>query len=179
MQWPQTVKDLLERIVAVPPVTGQTAEGPLNALSSSLARLDSELREQIQAVTAAQVSALIEKLKADGPVGPADLEVIRLWMVGDAEYYVQMEKDLPAWLTELDRLIGVLRQLRAEAMTPATMGRMQATIRDALRVTSDIVFYRQQEERVRTFQTTTKSLSREDKRTLAGILAQKFGSELI
>jgi len=88
-----------------------------------------------------------------------------------------MENDLPAWVTELDRLVGVLRELRAEAMTLSTMSRMEATIRDALRVSSDIVFYRQQEERIRSFQNTTKSLTREDKRTLARILAQKLSSE--
>ena len=97
--------------------------------------------------------------------------------MGDAEYYVKMENDLPAWVTELDRLVGVLRELRAEAMTLSTMSRMEATIRDALRVSSDIVFYRQQEERIRSFQNATKSLTREDKRTLARILAQKLSSE--
>jgi len=88
-----------------------------------------------------------------------------------------MENDLPAWVTELDRLVGVLRELRAEAMTLSTMSRMEATIRDALRVSSDIVFYRQQEEPIRSFQNATKSLTREDKRTLARILAQKLRSE--
>lgn len=90
-----------------------------------------------------------------------------------------MENDFPAWMTELDRLIGVLRQLRTEEMTLATMNRMKATIRDALRVLSDIVFYRKQEERISSFQNATKSMNREDKRTLAHILAQRLGSEQI
>ena len=64
-------------------------------------------------------------------------------------------------------------------MTTSTMSRMEATIRDALRVASDIVFYRQQEERLGSFQNATKSLTREDKRTLAGILAQKLSSERV
>jgi len=179
MQWPQRVKDQLEQIVASRPLDLKTDEGRLNPLSAALARLDNELREQIQAATAAQVARLIDTLQADGPVGPADLDLVRLWLVGDAEYYVKMENDLPAWVTELDRLVGVLRELRAEAMTLSTMSRMEATIRDALRVSSDIVFYRQQEERIRSFQNATKSLTREDKQTLARILAQKLSSEQV
>jgi hypothetical protein len=179
MQWPQSVKDQLEQIVAFRPLDPKTDEGRLNALSAALASLDNELREQIQAATAAQVTLLIDILQADGPVGPAEFELIRLWLVGDAEYYVKMENDFPAWVTELDRQIGVLRDLRTEAMTTSTMSRMEATIRDALRVSSDIVFYRQQEERLRSFQNATKSLTREDKRTLAGILAQKLSSERV
>ena len=90
-----------------------------------------------------------------------------------------MENDFPAWVTELGRLLGVLRELRTEAMTLSAMSRMEATIRDALRVSGDIVFYRQQEERIRSFQNVTKSLTREDKRTLADILAQKLSSEQV
>lgn len=179
MQWSQAVKQELEQIVAIQPLNLKTDEGSLNALSAALASLDDELREQIQAVTATQVTPLIDKLRADGPIGPADLELIRLWLIGDAEYYVQMEKNFPAWVSELDRLIGVLRQLREESMTPSSMSRMEATVRDALRVASDIAFYRQQEERIRSFQNATKSLSREDKQALAEILKQKLHSELV
>ena len=74
MQWPQSVKDQLEHVVAMRPLDLKTDEGSLNALSAALARLDNELREQIQAATAAQVTVLIDSLKADGPVGPAELE---------------------------------------------------------------------------------------------------------
>jgi hypothetical protein len=123
MQWPQRVKDQLEQVVAIRPLDLKTDEGTLNALSAALARLDNELREQIQAATAAQVTLLIDSLKADGPVGPAELELVRLWLVGDAEYYVKMENDFPAWVTELGRLLGVLRELHAETMTLSTMSR--------------------------------------------------------
>lgn len=57
------------------------------------------------------------------------------------------------------------------------MSRMEATVRDALRVISDITFYRQQEERIRSFNNAVKQLSRDDKRTLARLLEQKLGSE--
>jgi hypothetical protein len=143
MQWPRVVTDQLDRVIAAQPVDPNIDEGRLNALSGTLATLDIELREQIQAATAAQVAPLITALQADGPVEPADLELIRLWLVGDAEYYLKMENDFPAWVSELNRLIGVLRDLRAEAVTPTTMARVEATVRDALRVSADIVFYRQ------------------------------------
>ena len=177
MQWPQAVTDLLDRITSTPSVDAKSDEGRLNALSGALAGLNQELREQIQAATAAQVTPLISLLEADGAIGAKELELIRLWLVGDAEYYVKTENDFSAWVAELDRLLGVLRQLRSEAVTPTTMARMEATVRDALRVASDIAFYRQQEERVHSFQNATNQLNRDDKQTLARLLARKLSSE--
>ena len=177
MQWPKAVTVLLDRITATPSVDANRDEGGLTVLSGALARLNHELREQIQATTAAQVTPLISRLEADGPIGPKDLELIRLWVVGDAEYYVKTENDLSAWVAELDRLLGVLRQLRSEVATPTTMARMEATVSDALRVANDIIFYRQQEERVRSFENATHQLNRDDKQTLARLLARKLSSE--
>jgi hypothetical protein len=176
MQWPRTVTDQLDRVIAAHPLDPSIDEGRLNALSGTLASLDTELREQIQAATAAQVAPLITALQADGPVEPDDLDLIQLWLVGDAEYYLKMENDFPAWIAELNRLIGVLRDLRSEAVTPTTMSRVEATVRDALRVSADIVFYRQQEERVRSFHNAAMDLTRDDKRILAGLLAEKLQS---
>lgn len=56
MQWPPAVTALLDQITATPPADADTDEGRLNALSSALARLSDELREQIQAATAAQIT---------------------------------------------------------------------------------------------------------------------------
>jgi hypothetical protein len=178
MPWPQPVTALLDRISATPPIDVNTDEARLNALSSALSRLSDELREQIQAATASQVTPLISLLKADGPIEAKELELIRLWLVGDAEYYVKTENDFPAWIAELDRLLGVLRQLRSETATPTTMARMEATVRDAQRVASDIAFFQQQEERVRSFQRATTQLTWEDKQALAELLARKLGSEV-
>lgn len=116
-------------------------------------------------------------MKADGPIEAKELELIRLWLVGDAEYYVKTENDFPQWLAELDRLLGVLRQLRSEAATPPTMARMEATVQDARRVAGDIAFFQAQQERIRSFQTATTQLNREDKQTLAHLLERKLGSE--
>jgi hypothetical protein len=176
MQWPQAVTELLDRITSGPSVD-TSDEGRVNALSGALATLSDELREQMQAATAKQVAPLLTTLRADGPIGPPELELIRLWLVGDAEYYVRAENDFPGWVAELDRLIGVLRQLRSEAVTPQAMARMEATVRDALRVASDIAFFRQQEERIRSFQKDIKQLTREDKQILAGLLERKLKSE--
>jgi hypothetical protein len=70
MQWPQELKDQLEQIAAIQPLNLKADKGRLNALSGSLARLDHELREKIQAATVTQVPPLIDKLQADGRFRP-------------------------------------------------------------------------------------------------------------
>jgi hypothetical protein len=173
--WPP---GLTERLDAV---AGQTFderadEGRLNAISAALAQLDNELREQIQAITAKQVGPLITALEADAPLAPAELELIRLWVIGDADYYVKMENNLPVWTAELKRLLNALQQMRTENPSPPLMARMEATVRDALRMAGDITFFREQEERVRQFEAAIQKLGREDKRALAQLLAHKMRS---
>jgi hypothetical protein len=176
MAWPQAVTDLLDRINATPSAGQKADEGRLNALSGALSTLSTELRERLQASTAEEVNRLISALEDDGPVGPREIELLRLWLVGDAESYVKAENDVSAWQTELDRLLGVLRQLRGEPMTTASMARMEAAVRDALRVTSDLAFFREQEDRVRSFEAATRQLTKEDKKMLAHLLTRKMGS---
>jgi hypothetical protein len=179
MQWPAVVGDQLNRIVAAQPITPDTDTRRLDALSATLATLGHDLRERMQAVTAAQVTPLIRLLEADGPVESPDLEFIRLWLVGDAEYYLEITNDYPARVAELNRLMTELRRLESGPVTPSTAARMGAVVQDALRVTSDIAFYRQQEERVRSIQTATLRLTWKDKVALARLLAQKLSSDLM
>jgi len=158
-------------------VDSDVDEGKLNQISSLLANLDDNLREAGQGQTAAAMEAIIRYLHEDGEVSREDLALIRLWMVSDAEFYIQMENDFHNWIIELNRIFSHISSLRENQLTPETMGKISGSIRDGLRVIADVIYFRQQEQRIERFERATRRLYSEDKLHLARILSQKLLSD--
>ena len=158
-------------------VDENTEEGFYNKITTSLVALEDLLREQSQAETSQSISNIINKLKSDEDITDADLMLVRLWLVGDAAFYVQMENDYHGWLHELNRLFEVIEKLNGEELSLERMFKLSGTARDAIRVMGDIVFFKEQQERVNRFDNTSKDLNSENKLTVAKILKQKLASD--
>lgn len=151
-------------------------EGRLHQISQELAKLDDDLREGIQHETADKMAYVIQKLDNDDEITPDELALIRLWMVSDAEFYVQLENDFRDWIMEVNRLFGHINTLNQGDINEKTMGEISGSIRDALRVIADIVYFRQEEHRIRRFERATATLNSEDKLHLSRLLRQKWRS---
>ena len=160
-------------------VDEQTGEGYFNKTTAPLISLEDHLREQIQAETSQQISAIINKLVSDDTVADPDLELIKLWIVGDAAAYIQMENDFKGWLQEFNRLVGEIEQLKAKELSLENMFKLSGVARDAVRVAGDIIFFKQQQERVEKFENAAKDLNSDGKVVLANILKQKLESDQI
>ena len=173
----QIVEKLNEIISQKQTVDENTEEGYFNKVTAPLVSLGDYLREQMQAETSEKISMIINKLKSDGEVTESDLMFIRLWIVGDAASYVQMENDYQKWLEELNRLFGVIEELKLQDLSLENMYKLQGTARDAIRVIGDIVFFKQQQERINKFENASKNLTSANKLALAKILKQKLESE--
>jgi hypothetical protein len=158
-------------------VDNNTEEGHFNEVTGKLASLEEYLREKMQAETSNKITTIINKLKSDGEITDSDLMLIRLWIVGDAASYVQMENDYQKWLEELNRLFGVIEELKLQDLSLENMYKLQGTARDAIRVIGDIVFFKQQQERINKFENASKNLNSGNKLVLAKILKQKLESE--
>ena len=57
------------------------------------------------------------------------------------------------------------------------MGKISGTARDAVRVIGDIIYYKQQEERITNFENASKDLDSDNKLIIADILRQKLASD--
>jgi len=158
-------------------VDESTEEGFYNKITASLIALEDLLREQSQAETSQSISDIINKLKSNKDITDTDLMLVRLWLVGDAAFYVQMENDYQGWLQELNRLFGVIEKLKGEELSLENMFKLSGTARDAIRVMGDIVFFKEQQERVNRFDNASKNLNSENKLTVAKILQQKLSSD--
>lgn len=153
-----------------------TQRGDLNKITAPLVALEDQLREQIQFDTSSQIETLIQKLKTDSEIDDTDLELIRLWIVGDAQGYVEMENNYKEWLSELNRLFSVIEGMKAEKLTLKNMYNLSGTVRDAVRVIGDIVFFKQQQDRLEKFENVSKNLNSKNKKILADILQRKLES---
>lgn len=173
----QIVEKLNEIISQKQTVDENTEEGYFNKVTAPLVSLGDYLREQMQAETSEKISMIINKLKSEGEVTESDLMFIRLWIVGDAASYVQMENDYQKWLEEFNRLFSVIEELKGQDLSLENIYKLQGTARDAIRVIGDIVFFKQQEERINKFENASKNLTSANKLALAKILKQKLESE--
>lgn len=158
-------------------VDENTEEGYFNKVTAPLVSLGDYLREQMQVETSEKISMIINKLESDEEIPESDLMLIRLWIVGDAASYVQIENDYQKWLEELNRLFGVIEELKLQDLSLENMYKLQGTARDAIRVIGDIVFFKQQQERITKFENASNNLNSENKLVLARILKQKLESE--
>ena len=159
------------------PFNKDTEQGVFNKITAPLVALENDLRELMQSETSEEISAIIGKLETNATITDADMELIRLWVVGDAKSYVQMENDYLDWLDELNRLFLVLRDLQDKQLTIENMGKISGTARDAIRVLGDIIYFKQQEERITNFENASKDLDSDNKFIIADILKQKLASD--
>lgn len=159
------------------PFNKDTEQGVFNKITAPLVALENDLRELMQSETSEEISAIIGKLESNATITDADMELIRLWVVGDAKSYVQMENDSLGWLDELNRLFLVLKDLQDKQLTLENMGKISGTTRDAIRVIGDIIYFKQQEERIANFENASKDLDSDNKLIIANILKQKLASD--
>ena len=167
------------------PFNKDTEQGVFNKITAPLVALEDDLRELMQSETSEEISAIIGKLETNATITDADMELIRHWVVGDAKSYVKMENDYLGWLDELNRLFLVLKDLQFlfvknlqdKKLTLENMGKISGTARDAVRVIGDIIYYKQQEERITNFENASKDLDSDNKLIIADILRQKLASD--
>jgi hypothetical protein len=153
------------------------SEGVLNAVSARLVSLEGHLREEIQSDTSNKITEIIAKLYDDKPISESEIQLIRIWILSDAEFYTQMENDYPGWLQELTRLLSVLGQLRGQTLSLEVMAKISGTARDAIRVIGDITFFMTQKERINRYESASRDLTSNNKVILADILTRKLNSE--
>jgi len=111
---------------ARPNLSADAGEHHFQHLSAVLNQLQQRVREQIQAATQTEIAGVIATLDAGTDPTPAQLDLIRLWMVGDAEHYVRLEGDYRTWVAELDRLVGEMTRAQAAVLTVTDLSKLMA-----------------------------------------------------
>jgi hypothetical protein len=113
------------------------------------------------------------KLKNKQALSARDVEVMKLWIVGDSEYYLKMENSYNDWLMEIQRLMTDLSRLDIDTSDINACASARALLLDAIRVMGDVGFYLQQKERMASFSESTKEIDDAEREILINILQGK------
>lgn len=145
-------------------------------LSSTLDELEGGLREHMQAMTKDQITQVINSLETGQELSSSDIELIKLWLVGDAEYYLKLENNYNGWLAELKRLIGEYEKIDAGNLDIKQASKLRAEALDGVRVLGDIVFFLKQQERVKNFESSVEEIEPQERKFIIDILRGKIRS---
>lgn len=142
-------------------------------LCSVIQDLQEELREHIQDITKGEMGIVIDKLRSNQPLTHHEIDFIKLWIVGDAEHYVEAENNFQDWLDEAKRLLQDVKASNANDLDFLAAARLQAKLKDVSRTLNDVVFYLTEKERLAKFEQSTKEIDPEEREHLIKILQGK------
>lgn len=147
-------------------------------LQGSVGELESMTREASQALVKDKCRPILTKLEGDVPLSEDELRIVRLLLVGDADYYLESEDNLDQWRDDVVRVTGEIEQLQSSDLSEVdNLMRLQALCRDAMRVLPDMAYYFRQQERVRNFENTSSGpISIETKRVVADLIRSMLDS---
>jgi hypothetical protein len=155
---------------------GNSAED-YSGISAKLVQSRDRARELLQDLTAQQIKPLIGKLENNQPLTLEEKDLIRLWVVGDAESYAKMEDDYQEWRQEFQRLSQVVAAQEGKKPSLPELLTTYGVLVDAVRVAADIQFFLENKERVQRFEKAVQNLEAADARLLADLLKAKLASE--
>ncbi|MBU0468412.1 MAG: hypothetical protein KKD07_03270 [Candidatus Omnitrophica bacterium] len=145
-------------------------------LSSALDELEGGLREYMQVTTKDQITQIIDRLEAGHVLSSEDVELIKIWLVGDADYYLKMENNYNDWLLELKRLIGEYEKIDEENLDITQASKLRAEALDGIRVLGDIVFFLKQQERLKNFESSVDEIDSQERKLIIDLLRGKIRS---
>jgi len=152
-------------------------DGAFQRAGSVLNESKNIVREEFQRETSAQIKEIIRKLSGQEPISDQEMGLIKLWIVGDAEGYTEMENDFQDWLDEYERLRIVLDDYENKECTAEDLLKRHGILQDATRVNYDIANFLEQKDRIQKFESaTTGSLDKDGRNVLARILSDKLNS---
>ncbi|MBM3245127.1 MAG: hypothetical protein FJZ15_04960 [Candidatus Omnitrophica bacterium] len=135
-----------------------------------------QLREYIQEITKDEISKIIQILETGREISAEDLKFIKLWIVGDADYYIKFENNFNDWLSELKRIISEISRIKESKPDFETVSHLKAIIEDGKRVIYDIAFYLEKKGRIANFEEATLEIDREERGLLIKLLKNKLTS---
>ncbi|MGA1842902.1 MAG: hypothetical protein ACMUIU_19980 [bacterium] len=137
------------------------------------------IREEIQKETSEEIKNIISKLRANDELTSEDLDMIELWIIGDAESYTRMENNIQDWLEEYKRLENIIRDYEGKECTLTDLIKLHGIMEDAIRVSYDIAYFLENKQRIERFESSVKnvtSLGEKAREFLINILIDKLGS---
>lgn len=154
----------------------QYSTGNCWRLSTTMQELEGAMREHIQEITKSEIIQIINKLRSNTELDKHEIDYIKLWICGDADYYVELENNYDDWVEELKRLVEEIKKMDVEQPDFNTSSKLRAMLLDGIRVIGDIMFFLKQKERVKNFTESTEEIDPQERDLLIRLLEGKIAS---
>ena len=154
-------------------------EGFCRARSAAV-RMNETLRELWQEKMRPTAEELIFRLKSGRKLSAKDIETLREWIVGDAEYYAKLENNFNDWISETKRLFTVVSPYKNSELSEKELRNLQAYLLDLQHVLDDVIRYLETKARLSRFEAAlSKGIDKESAEELADLINLKLKSEKI
>jgi hypothetical protein len=166
--------------VAAGSLAAETSAG-YDALDQQMRALESLAREAFQAKLSDHFWPVVEKLESGIPLASAEQDMLQLFMVGDAKYYIKYENDVENWKNEIKHRVEEMKRLQVAGLNDFdSLMHLRALCREAMRLVSDLAFYYREKERARKFDEAVRgAIDRDTRRTLANMIKDMLASDKI
>jgi len=152
----------------------------LETASAPLAGLQNEVRETFQENLRKKAKEIISKLKWNKPLSSEDMQIIEKWVVGDAEYYTEIENNFNDWVEECKRLDHLLGSYTSSDINSDEIRllKLNALLTDLKYTLEGVTRYVASRDRVDRFRQSMGSgeLDKETKKWLAGMIKEQLAS---
>jgi hypothetical protein len=153
-------------------------DGAFQQAGCALSAAKQIVREEAQKKTSSQMKAIIDKLRTSDPISDQEASLIKTWIVGDAEGYLEMENDFPSWLSEYDRLVQSLADYEKKDCSSEELLMLRGILDDATRISYDIANYLENQGRVRKLESAlADGLDERERDVLVETLFHKLNSQ--
>lgn len=140
-----------------------------------LNEVDVYVRETQQAMWADPAKHTIRRIEGGEPLGPEDQEVLRTFLISDAEHYVALENNYNDWIRELKRLVDDICT-RANTVDQHSIADLRGVLKDAVRLVPDIRNFLDEKRRIQKFNEAMGTLDPTSRKMLAKLLRDQLTS---
>jgi hypothetical protein len=155
----------------------EMTDGAFQQAASMVSDAKNVVREEMQRRTASEIATIVEKLEAGDPIDSREIALVKAWIIGDAEGYVETENNLPDWLSEYDRLEQSLARYEGRDCSSDELLTLQGILEDATRISYDIANLLEKQERMKRFESAVADgLDDTERAVLARVLTDKLQS---
>lgn len=175
----ENISGLVSRIKqAYQSAYGKGGSEQYSDLVASMTQADKELRETFQRMTKQEVFRIIGKLNANQPLTSAELDMVKLWIVGDYESYVKTENNFNDWVSDVSRIVDEIENVGKSPVDGKSIMHLRALLLDAKRSCMDIAHFLERKECVARFEESSQELDPEERETLVKMLKFSINSDL-
>jgi hypothetical protein len=152
-------------------------DGAFQQAASMVSDAKSVVREEMQRKTSSAITTIVGKLQTGEPIETGEIALIKAWIVGDAEGYVEMENNLQDWLSEYDRLEHSLARYEGKDCSSEELLALHGILEDATRISYDIANFLEKQERMKRLDSAlADGLDDTEREVLARVLTEKLQS---